>query len=419
MLLRLSILLVVLLAGSRVLAQDVGVGSAPPAGENEPEASVPRGKTRQFAPFYRLGLDAGGVLPNTSYVNGDNPTGKKIRAYKAARFEVGFESTGERPWQEIWNYPSFGLGLYGLDFQDKDDLLGSPGAVYGFALLPIMRRPDYRLDFSTAFGLSGGWKPFDPLDNPGNIALGDFRAAYIETGILYTYYLSKHFDLTPGVTWTHFSNGGTRQPNRGINMVGARLLVGYQPHRPEARTRAEIPAYEQDSEWLVAGSWGERDVLIRGEDLEGDRDPGFAFLHRSFMVYTVTSTYLVQPTHKFKYGGGLDLVFDLHQGTQIDLGDGGGFHDVSLPYEDDLRVGVYGAVEYVIYRMSLLFNLGYSLVQDVDQLPRTYQRFGGKYHFGNHYLVGMNLRFQDFKKSTHLELNFGYRGKIRKRSDRP
>ena len=80
-----------------------------------------------------------------------------------------------------------------------------------------------------------------------------------------------------------------------------------------------------------------------------------------------------------------------------------------MPVLDEGRVGLFGAYEFVLHDISILTNIGYSIIQKEADLPRLYQRVGVKYHFAEHIFGGINVRFQDFGKANHLEFNIGYR----------
>lgn len=356
--------------------------------------------------FSRIGYQYGTVLKSNDFVKGNNLTGEPIDYYQSARIEFGWQKTGSKRWHAIWNYPTFGLGFYGVDYINEEQL-GEPLAIYGFTEWPLERTKNLVFSLQFGFGLSFNWKPFDPVQNPYNEAIGNFRAAYIDVGVTLDYIISNNFGLVAALTGTHFSNGGSKQPNWGINQLGLMAMLKYKFQSVEPPyTKYDIPDYEKNNEWLISASWGIRNVHIDSpEDVPELADK---YLRVDYSVFTVTSTYYWQTTWKSKFGGGIDLVHDKSVRGQIDAGDGK-VEDVDVPFEDEFRVGLYGAYEFVLHDLSVLVNVGYSIIQKEDQLPRLYQRVGAKYHFTEKFFIGLNVRFQDFGKANHLEYNIGYR----------
>ncbi len=361
---------------------------------------------KNFHQFGRLGYQFGTVLKTNDFVKGNNLSGKPIDYYQSARIEFGWQTTGSKMWHTIWNYPTFGLGFYGVDYVNEDEL-GNPLAIYGFAEWPFNRTGDLVLSMQMGFGLAFNFKPFDPVSNPYNEAIGNFRAAYIDVGVTLDYMLSNRFNLVAALTGTHFSNGGSKQPNWGLNQLGLMGMVKYRFQKDDPPyTRYEIPAYDKNNEWLISASWGVRNVHIGSPaDVPELSDK---YLRVDYSVFTLTSTYYRQTTWQSKFGGGIDLVYDRSVGGQIDAGDGD-VDNVEVPVFDEVRVGLYGAYEFVLHDLSILVNIGYSIIQQEDQLPKLYQRVGVKYHFVDDFFLGLNVRFQDFGKANHLEFNLGYR----------
>jgi hypothetical protein len=257
------------------------------------------------------------------------------------------------------------------------------------------------------FGLSFNWSPFDPVTNPYNEAIGNFEAAYIDVGVTLDYQFSSRFNVVAALTGTHFSNGGSKQPNWGMNQLGIMAMLKYRFQKEDPPyTKYNIEQYDKNHEWLISGSWGIRNVHI-------DSPPDYPeladkYLRVNYSVITINSTYYRQISWKSKFGGGIDLVYDRSVSGQIDAGDGD-VDNVDVPLLKEGRLGLFGAYEFVLHDISILANIGYSIIQKEDELPRLYQRVGVKYHFSDRFFAGLNVRFQDFGKANHLEFNLGYR----------
>ena len=356
--------------------------------------------------FIQLGYQPGFMLQSNAFVKGSNATGEPIKYYTAGRLEFGWQTTGAKPWHQIWNYPSFGMGFYTVDYLNEDEI-GNPRAIYGFVNLPVKRWERWAFSIRPGFGVSYNWKRFDPVTNPNNTAIGAFRAAYIDLGVDFSYYLDPHWDVALAATFTHFSNGGTRKPNSGFNQIGPMVMLRYniENERPGFKVW-EIPPYEKRHEAVYSISYGTRSVQVDTQN----PDLVDKYARANFAVTTLSAAWLTQGSYKSKYGFGVDIVHDAGTEGQLDAGNGV-VDTVDLSMIDQSRVGLYATYEYVIQNLSIFGDIGYTILQKGfdNQLPRLYQRLGFKYHFLNNYFVGLSVRIKEFNSADHLQLALGYR----------
>ena len=361
---------------------------------------------KNYHHFLQLGYQPGFVLQSNDFVRGDNATGEPITRYYAGRLEYGWQTTGAEPWHQIWNYPSFGVGYYTADYLNEDEI-GKPKAIYGFVNLPAKRWKRWIFSIRPGFGVSFNWKPFDPVNNPNNIAIGNFRAAYIDLAADFSYYLSPHWDVAFSITGTHFSNGGTRKPNSGFNQIGPMVEMRYnfENDRPGYKVW-DIPKYEKRHEADYSISYGTRNVQVNPQDPALSDKYGRV----DFSVFTLTAKWLTQPTYKSKYGFGVDVVHDSATEGELDAGDGK-VDKVDLPYIEEMRFGLFGTYEYVVHDLSIYMDVGYTIYQKGfdNQLPALYQRVGFKFYFLENFFAGLSVRVKNFNSADYLEWAVGYR----------
>ncbi len=105
----------------------VGSSFAVPANAGEePDASFP-GPSH----FLRGAFQVGSVLQTNDFLKGDNQSGEPIESFRSVRLEFGWQTDGSKDWHHSYNFPSFGIGLYGADFNNGEEL-GTPTSLYGF-----------------------------------------------------------------------------------------------------------------------------------------------------------------------------------------------------------------------------------------------------------------------------------------------
>ena len=96
---------------------------------------------------------AGKLLPSNEFVKGENAAGKPIDYYQSFSFQFAIETDGRELWQQLYNYPTWGFGLYTFDFFNTDEL-GNPGAFYGFFNAPFVRFKKWSINYSIGSGMS-------------------------------------------------------------------------------------------------------------------------------------------------------------------------------------------------------------------------------------------------------------------------
>jgi hypothetical protein len=388
------------LTAGRAIAGDDAVGTADTVGGD--------------SHFLRGAYQYGSVPPTNTFVEGDYPGGEPIDTFWSMRLEFGWQTNGTEDWHHLYNFPSFGLGLHYCDYF-ADEKLGTPTSVYGFFSWPVKRWQRNALNVDLEFGLADNWVAFDEVTNPYNVAIGAGRSVYIDVGLNYEFALAPRWWLQAGFTGTHYSNGGSQKPNRGINQVGALAYLKYdlqERHLPSAH-RALAP-YRPRWELATTLAFGVRNLSLDLRD-----NPDYArYLTKNYAVANLMLTASRQFSYMSRYDLGLDLDYDETVPDVVALEAlRAGEEAASVGFIDKLGLGVFAGYEHVVARANLIIQLGYSVlrkeVPDLNgndaRLPRFYQRLGLKYHVFDDVFLGLNVRFHDFSAADNLEFNVGYR----------
>ena len=356
--------------------------------------------------FLRGAYQAGSVLGTNDFLNGENASGEPIDQFQASRLEIGWQTDGSRDWHHVYNFPKYGIGLYGSDYKNGEEL-GTPTSLYGFFEWPVARKNKWTFNLGLAFGLTNNWKAYDPVSNPNNVAMGLGRSVHIEVGANAEYQLAKRWAVIGGFTGTHFSNGGTQRPNHGLNQFGPMIYAKYSLSDPTAiPALREVGPYDSDWDLTVVGSVGKRNLTHRLADPEL-RD---IYLNRNYLVGNLTFGVGRQFSHKLRYVFGLDFGYDESVADLIELdGINNGVNAESNPI-DNYELAVFLGGEGIANRTHLIVHLGYKLFyKDVEgRLPIFYQRLGVKQFVSENWFVGLNVRFHELGSADNLEWNVGY-----------
>ena len=149
---------------------------------------------------------------------GANPTGIELI--------LGWQRNDSETWDLCNCFPKKGLLLAYYDFDVK--ILGkSFNAAY-------FLEPFYKLGNKSFFsfkglaGLSYLTNPFDSVTNPTNQSYSAAIGIYLLVGLGISFVVNEHWWLNGSINYQHISNGGLRQPNKGINWPTAGVSLAYQ-----------------------------------------------------------------------------------------------------------------------------------------------------------------------------------------------
>ena len=152
----------------------------------------------------------------------------------------------------VWDlcncYPRKGLLL---SYYDYDRALLGKSATAAFFLEPVYRlRPNLFFSFKGAFGNSFLNNPYDSIRNPANQSYSTHLNTYILVGLGFWLRVNDRWWINPSANYNHISNGGLRQPNKGINWPTAGVSVGYQPAtRPFYKGKRRTEKFWKDQPW--------------------------------------------------------------------------------------------------------------------------------------------------------------------------
>ncbi len=171
----------------------------------------------------RVAGGVGPVIPVGGFEEGENLAGVRLRRSRSLRLEVGCLSSVSA----IGN-PEIGVGLMGFQMPQTDEL-GTPISIYGFSHLPLFRAGPILARLDASLGASFGWKRFDPVTNPRQVAIGSSVTAFFQLEATAVLPLGANADLTASAGYRHFSNANLRPPNIGLNTVPLTLGLRIRP----------------------------------------------------------------------------------------------------------------------------------------------------------------------------------------------
>ncbi len=360
-------------------------------------------------PLFLTGrFTAGKVLPTNEFVSGENATDMRSAALK-----FGVSSVGNR-WEDIaYGMPYYGLALEMTDFGRKDDL-GRPVALYllqGATIAKLSRSLDLKYEWN--LGMSTGWKSYDPFDNPDNVAIGSGTNVHVGYNAYLNWRADKGTDIRFGVGLAHNSNGAAKLPNAGINSAMVFFEAAYNFNRKTVSREYDPslipPPYDKHTSSEILFTISSRQTQI---DTKGTNMPS-KYLDKKFNVFGASYVFLVAPHYRYRYGAGVDLLYDESSGVtakrELNPRDGKYYDRVYLGKTSErFSLGFSARGEVVLPGYSVFANLGYQAIEGNEKDSRFYQVMGVKIYLKENFFGTFGIRATRFSKASYLFWSLGY-----------
>ncbi len=348
------------------------------------------------------------VAKTNDFADGVNLSQEKLRNFNSVQLTLALQTTGKHDWEHIHNFPQMGIGI-GMSRFNNTRELGKPFSVFAFYNGTFWRNANNVLRYNIGLGVATNWTPYNSETNPYNLAIGSKTTAHIELGVDYAHTLADRWEVGAGVGFMHFSNGKTRTPNKGLNILTPRIRVAYlfrENKLPARRLDIDRPT---GNELQLAVGFGV--FTPNYEDVEGmEANPYPHGIH--FYTTTLQSTFLHRYGHRGKFGGSLQLFYNNEYGSSPTI-NGTDVHVHLADFEKRFAVGLFAAHEFIIDRMSIVTQVGVASETAVWR-PRDYERLGLRYVFWDNMFAGVSVFAHKFSESEFIEWCIGYNIPLKK-----
>ncbi|ODS80977.1 MAG: hypothetical protein ABS46_12815 [Cytophagaceae bacterium SCN 52-12] len=138
------------------------------------------------------------------------------------------KTTGKKYWQYAHNYPDMGLSATWRTLGNPE-VYGQIYSVVPYLEFSLFRRKTGAFQLKHGTGLAFAARTYDAAQNPQNRLLSTMLNATSMIDAGYRFFVSDEWDLKPGAMIYHYSNGGFRLPNAGINAGAVYLGLTWHP----------------------------------------------------------------------------------------------------------------------------------------------------------------------------------------------
>jgi hypothetical protein len=373
-----------------------------------PENSPGINAERRF--IHKIGIDIrpGYVIWTNPFLQGDNEKMQPVKNALSTHLHYSFRSPPDSYIDRIFTGAYQGIGLACYTFGNSRQI-GNPTALYLFQGARLSRLCDrLSLNYEWNFGLSAGWKPYDPDHNYYNVIIGSRINAYINVNFYLSGMLSRKWEVVTGATLSHFSNGNTRFPNAGLNTAG--LKAGFIYHfnhtehfLPKPSFRPPIPEFPRhiSYDFLLFGSWRRKGVAIGGERIA---------LPDAYTVLGFNFSPMYSLGYRFRTGVSLDGFYDGSANVYLpDYISGTKPVILKPPLNEQLTLGLSGRAEYVMPYFSINIGLGVNAIHSGGDTKAFYQILALKIKCTRDSFIHIGYSLQNFNTPNFLMLGIGYR----------
>lgn len=301
-----------------------------------------------------------------------------------------FRTCGQRSWQVLHAFPEFGLSYMHLYLANPSEI-GNLDALYPYMNLRLNKQKrNFKMYLRLGLGIANMSKPFDPLTNHKNNAIGSHLNGFVNIRFSSSCMLSPSWRLDSGIGLTHASNGAMKTPNLGLNMATINLGLGYVFGNKNLEMCKDSVMPKLTKRWhpSVIGVFGFKEL----------EHP----LGNKYMAYNLSANLYYSATHKTKFGTGVEFVYS--NATRKNLE----YDSISTErVKDVLKIGVKGGYSFNVDRISIPIDFGYYIYQNDNLTEKFFHRIGVRYMVTKHVIANVTL-YTHWAKADYFEWGLGY-----------
>ncbi|HET6990026.1 MAG TPA: acyloxyacyl hydrolase [Bacteroidia bacterium] len=320
---------------------------------------------------------------------------KHITAFE---LDLTKESAEDQAWHQPFHYPFTGVAIHVIPLGNPEEM-GTAIGVYPFINFPLGDRDrNFKMHFRLGYGLGYITKPFDPLTNHKNVAIGSHLNCCMSMRFNGMWRLNDKNYLEFGFGMTHFSNGASKLPNLGINLPLVDFGFYHQifANLCTKPTEARCKKIQRNKEILAERDWHFTAVVSAGFN---DLDPPGG---NRYALMNIQTSMMRQVARKHRWGGGIDVMYS--DAVRTKLSD----ENIHVSVVGNLQPGAKLAYELVIGRLSFPIEMGVYIYSRYKNFVPVYNRFAVHYLAGEHLIINVSLKTH-LARAEYFEYGIGWR----------
>lgn len=288
--------------------------------------------------------------------------------------DFSWHLNGEKQWNNCRCYPRVGV-MFSYFYYDNPSVLGNGIAAIYYVEPFFGAHRKLSLSFRAGAGQTYLTRPYDEATNPDNQSYSTHLNTFLITYLTLNYRVNEKININASGCFNHISNGGVRQPNKGINFPTASIGVDYT-FRPQAflkRDKIKFKATGKRIQRLEMALFGNLKSYSH-------REP------REHVVWGSSIHYSYQVGRLSALTGSAELMANgvVKEEMKREGIDG----------KSHVRVGILGGYELLMgkYRLSTQMGIYAFRPYRDNNNDLLYQRYKLTYRFNNGFYTGISLK---------------------------
>jgi len=239
-------------------------------------------------------------------------------------------------------------------------------------------------------GLAFLSNPYSSIKNPTNQSYSLPLAVYVSLGLGFHARVTKKLNVNMYANYNHISNGGIKDPNKGINWPTMSIGFDYimQSVVLPPRTKHTYDKSSALKTWEIIPFWSSR-TLVAGEK-------------KRWHIFGIAGLYTKQVAHisALTFGAEVWHDYSLQERLNRDTTNGA----------SATRLGGLAGHVFLMGKISLSQQLGVYILNPSNYFPLLYQRYGLQFKLNRNWSIGTNVlvhghvaNFLDFRLAHVLK----------------
>lgn len=343
------------------------------------------------------------ILQTNGFYTGFNPLGTRLEQSSSAHVEYTFRLPETSRLGSLYgSYQGIGVGIQSFGSHEH---IGTPLSLYAVQGASLASLGTWAsLDYRWNLGLSYGWA------NEDSKLTASKANAYLGIGLFMSIYAGKHFKLSVGPEYAHYSNGDTKFPNCGTNILGIRASLSGRFGNDDKVPHQERLFMKEDQKKKFADRMS-YDLILHGA-WRADRtvsDLQVYVVNRKFPVCGFMFNPLYHFNRYISAGPALDFIYDRSANliTHVEDREFKGFEYPSLWKQ--MAPGLSIRTELRMSFISINAGYGYSFSPEGSELDVRYAVFGLKAFLSEKFYFNLGYRLNNKVYTHSLMFGLGWR----------
>ncbi|MBN1599868.1 MAG: acyloxyacyl hydrolase [Bacteroidales bacterium] len=304
--------------------------------------------------------------------------------------EWNWQLMSKNAWNYCYCYPRTGVSFFFIDYHNPD-ILGHAYATY-FFIEPVINA-EKKLNISFRFGMGPSFmdRVYDEQSNPENTFYSSRLSFIVLLKTTINYRINNSLGLQMAANYNHISNGGIKNPNRGINFPTFNLGIDYylRPQPYTIRLKNDTIDLNPKKNRFEVAVFGTGKTDIKG--------------HTHYPVYGIYGNYTRVVGRLSGISAGIELTNDLADKHEIER--------LQITSDSSNVDHKYAAIlaghDLLIGRFVFKIQIGAYIYSPFKREDPVYQRYGLNFHITDELYTGINIKahrhIADF-----LDIRLGY-----------